>query len=171
MITDSLKVLAEAMGATGVNGDNIVTALNQLSKFFGGKDTAFHTEEAIRNLSEVAPTIQGAEKIAAIVDGSATAIDIPAGTEAIAPYAFYTFTDLETVTVPDGVATIGDYAFGGCTSIESITLPASITTIGEHAFSGCTALTAMTVGWVEGAVTGAPWGATNATITYAEAEE
>ena len=31
---------------------------------------------------------------------------------------------------------------------------------------GCTNLTTINVPWAEGAVAGAPWGATNATINY-----
>lgn len=48
------------------------------------------------------------------------------------------------------------------------TLSSGITNIGDSAFSGCTslALTTINVPWADGAVANAPWGATNATITY-----
>jgi hypothetical protein len=36
----------------------------------------------------------------------------------------------------------------------------------SSAFSGCTSLTTINAPWAEGAVSGAPWGATNATINY-----
>ena len=36
----------------------------------------------------------------------------------------------------------------------------------SSAFDGCTNLTDIKVPWAEGAVANAPWGATNATITY-----
>lgn len=38
--------------------------------------------------------------------------------------------------------------------------------IGNIIFNGCTNLTDIKVPWAEGEVAGAPWGATNATITY-----
>jgi hypothetical protein len=63
------------------------------------------------------------------------------------------------------VTEIGVYAFGECV-MSSITIPNSITTIGNNAFGDCNNLTDIYVGWAEGAVEGAPWGATRATIHY-----
>ena len=59
-----------------------------------------------------------------------------------------------------------EYAFQNCTSFTSITFKSTPTTIASSAFNGCTNLTDIKVPWAEGAVSGAPWGATNATITY-----
>ena len=38
--------------------------------------------------------------------------------------------------------------------------------IAENAFNYCTNLTTLNVPWASGAVAGAPWGATKATINY-----
>ena len=66
----------------------------------------------------------------------------------------------------DGVTAIGYYAFAGCSKLESVTLPSSITSIPSNAFTDCTNLKTINVPWAEGAISNAPWGATNATITY-----
>lgn len=70
------------------------------------------------------------------------------------------------VTLPDGIIKIDMFAFSNCTGLTSITfegIPSSIATL---AFDGCTNLKTINVPWAEGAVSGAPWGATNATINY-----
>ena len=95
---------------------------------------------------------------------------------------------MKNITIPEGVTSIGERAFHSCSQLQSIVIPASVTTIGEDAFSfcpklstitfnstpttlpylfvGCSQLTTINVPWSEGAVSGAPWGATKATINY-----
>lgn len=85
---------------------------------------------------------------------------------AIRPYAFYDCDSLTSISIPDSVTSIGNYAFDGCSSLRSITIPNSVTSIDEAAFRGCHNLTTINVPWAEGAVSGAPWGAINATINY-----
>ena len=115
---------------------------------------------------------------------------LPAGITIIGAYAFYGCTSLALSTLPAGITSIGGYAFNGCISLALSTLPAGITSIGTNAFYGCAGLTAITflgtpsgvisptafstcnnllvirVPWASGAKTGAPWGATKATIIY-----
>lgn len=57
--------------------------------------------------------------------------EVPAGTTAIADYAFSTCQELDKVVVPEGVTAIGERAFIG---LSQVILPASVTTIGEYAF-------------------------------------
>lgn len=71
-----------------------------------------------------------------------------------------------TVVIPDDVTSIMSGVFSGCTSLTSITIPDSVTNIGKSAFAGCTNLKTINCGFAEGAVSDAPWGATNATINY-----
>lgn len=66
----------------------------------------------------------------------------------------------------NNITNIEPYAFYGCNTIIAITIPNSVTSIGEQAFGNCTNLTTINIPWSEGAVDGAPWGATNATINY-----
>ena len=65
-----------------------------------------------------------------------------------------------------GYTKVRDYAFISCTSLTSITFKGTPNAIAANAFNGCTNLTDIKVPWAEGAVSGAPWGATNATIAY-----
>lgn len=77
-------------------------------------------------------------------------------------------TALTSFTIPTNCVIIEDKAFNGDTSLTSVTFVGQPTSIHPTAFQGCTALTDMYVPWAEGAVKGAPWGATSATIHYGE---
>lgn len=76
---------------------------------------------------------------------SNTKIDIIPGTVSISVFAFFSYTELTSVTIPDSVTSIGDYAFFGCTGLTSIVVPDSVTSIGAAAFGGCTGLTSVTI--------------------------
>lgn len=102
---------------------------------------------------------------------------------------FYGCTKLKTIDMPK-IVNIADNTFNGCSGLEEVDLPASLRVIRDYAFANatslrkviirsttmsyivgtafnnCTNLTDIYVGWAEGAVGGAPWGATNATIHY-----
>lgn len=68
--------------------------------------------------------------------------------------------------IPEGVKTIGYWAFNNCTGLTTLTFKGTPDSIDAAAFEGCTILTTINVPWAEGAVAGAPWAATNATINY-----
>ena len=76
-----------------------------------------------------------------------------------------TFTD-----IPASVATLANKAFGGIwknkAAPHAIVFKGTPTTISESAFFNNAGITDIYVPWSEGDVAGAPWGATNATITY-----
>ena len=91
---------------------------------------------------------------------------LPEGLISIGNNTFYGCTSLALTSLPESLTSIGIRAFQGCTSLTSITFKGTPTTIESSAFSGCTNLTEIKVPWSEGAVSGAPWGATNATIIY-----
>ncbi len=73
-------------------------------------------------------------------------VTIPDGVTNIGGEAFALCTSLTNVTIPDSVDSIGVDAFGRCTSLGSITIPNSVTSIGADAFYGCSSLTNVTLG-------------------------
>ncbi|MBO8426338.1 MAG: leucine-rich repeat domain-containing protein [Firmicutes bacterium] len=77
-----------------------------------------------------------------------TSITIPDSVTTIGEYAFYSCSNLTTVTFGENsqLASIGSYAFPGCSSLTSINIPDSVTTIGECAFYSCSNLTTVTFG-------------------------
>src|SRR5574344_301328 len=72
---------------------------------------------------------------------------------------------LTSITIPSSVTSIGAGALAN-NSLTSVTIPNSVTSIGEDAFSDNTLLKTISIDNTSGTITGSPWGATNATITY-----
>ena len=95
-------------------------------------------------------------------------VTLPDSIEYIDDYAFQDCAALKTVVFSKNLKTIGDSAFTGCTSLESVVIPEGCSTleIETSAFSGCTNLATITVHKAEGSISGAPWGATNATVVW-----
>ena len=91
---------------------------------------------------------------------------LPAGITSIGNNAFNSCGKLALTSMPAGITSIGSYSFSNCTGLTTITFEGTPQSIDSHAFSGSTKLTTINVPWAEGAVAGAPWGATNATINY-----
>ena len=91
---------------------------------------------------------------------------LPAGITSIGNNAFNSCVKLALTSMPAGITSIGSYSFSNCTGLTTITFEGTPQSIDSHAFSGSTKLTTINVPWAEGAVAGAPWGATNATINY-----
>lgn len=82
------------------------------------------------------------------------------------PNYFYGCPNLVGVTLSQFVTTLGSQAFYGCIGLKSITIPSSVTSIASNAFTGCSNLTTITVNKAQGSISGAPWGATNATVVW-----
>lgn len=90
----------------------------------------------------------------------------PQSTAVIQGQTFWGCSSLTNIQIPEGPREIRWQAFAYCTALETIRIPASVTTIQLEVFAECTALHDIYVGFAEGAVSGAPWGAPNATIHY-----
>lgn len=65
---------------------------------------------------------------------------IPNGVEAIGENAFYTCSELTTITIPETVTSIGESAFEYCKSLTSVSLPESLTSIDDNGFANCSNL-------------------------------
>ena len=77
-------------------------------------------------------------------------------------------TNLKSVTGMEGITEILSNTFDSCTSLTNITIPSSITSIDSTAFINCTNLTQITINKAQDSISGAPWGAPNATVTWQE---
>lgn len=71
------------------------------------------------------------------------------------------------MSIHSGINIINPAAFANCTGLTSVTFEGKPSgNMAKNIFQGCVNLTEIKVPWAEGAVANAPWGATNATITY-----
>ena len=64
----------------------------------------------------------------------------------IGEYAFYSCSELTSVTIGNSVTSIGKCAFKNCSRLTSVTLPNSVTTIGDSAFYSCYEMASVTIG-------------------------
>ena len=91
---------------------------------------------------------------------------LPVGVTNIWSYTFADCSEIKTIEFHENIDIIDMFAFYNCTGLTSVTFKGTPSTIINNAFNKCTNLTNIYVPWAEGAVSGAPWGATNATIHY-----
>ena len=137
---------------------------------------------------QLPPTVTSIEEGAFNNSLSLQSIQLPDAITEIGDNAFTLCQNLATIQFPSSLITIGTSAFDSCV-FTSLQLPAGLQTIKARAFNRnpvlttvtfqgtptsivstafglCSKLTTINVPWAEGAVAGAPWGATNATIHY-----
>ena len=169
---EAIQALTAAVGGeTPEKVLQTVDALKQLYVAMGG-DVANVADistipDAVGKLATVAGEM--ADSVGMFIDvieGDIVNLQIPKGVTTIGDAAFYSCTSLASVTILDGVTTIGDGAFSNCTNLASVTIHEGVTTIGSYAFSNMPTDSHIYCGFSEGDVSGAPWGATNATIVY-----
>lgn len=93
-------------------------------------------------------------------------LELPSQLESIGDRAFANGSLIQ-IEFPASLMTLGSNVFMNVRSLHTITFKGTPTTISVNAFSGMNAspLT-VNVPWAEGEVSGAPWGARNATINY-----
>lgn len=80
------------------------------------------------------------------------------------PNQLFSGSGATKIILPSAV-TIGE-SFQGSSKLAEVYIGPDCTTIGEAAFGGTKSGIVINCGFAEGAVTGAPWAATNATINY-----
>lgn len=84
--------------------------------------------------------------------------------------AFKNNTDIRAVILPKTVGYLTTDCFGSCANLEMVTFKRTLAdgtfNLSTIAFRNCPNLKTINVPWAEGEVSGAPWGATNATIRY-----
>lgn len=69
-----------------------------------------------------------------------TTLTIPSTITEVAPYTFFSVTNLRKVELPDNFKEVGNSAFEKCTSLKSVNFPESLRRIGKRAFRGLAAL-------------------------------
>jgi hypothetical protein len=146
-----------------MDGNVMIAVLPTSIKRIG--QSAFYGCEALRKIY-VPNTVNE-------IDSSAfarcTALETFSFPQSASKISFQTFAECSSVAnvhIPEGLREIQFQAFANCTNLSKIRIPASVTTIDARAFEGCTALHDIYVGFSEGVVPGAPWGASYATIHY-----
>lgn len=92
--------------------------------------------------------------------------NIPAGVTEIPQNCFYWCSGITSMTLHSNITTIGSSSFYKNENLTMVTFKGTPTSIDSSAFSSCTNLKTINVPWASGAIAGAPWGATNATINY-----
>ena len=90
---------------------------------------------------------------------------LPSGITRIGTGAFRACSKLAITRIPSGVTTISSAAFYNCGSLREITFEGTPTSIATNAF-GSTGIVVINCPWVEGTVSGAPWGASKAQVNY-----
>lgn len=93
-------------------------------------------------------------------------INLSESIDTIQPYAFRYCDRLTQITIPNSVKTIKESAFIYCSALETAVIGNGITSIDSYAFTGCDALKTITINKPQDSVSGAPWGATNATVVW-----
>lgn len=96
---------------------------------------------------------------------SLTNVKLPKSLSKLGKYAFYS-SGLQSIVIPNSVTDIEYGAFYYCRSLTEVKIGNGITSINSQTFTNCTALTDIYIDKAEGGISGAPWGATNATIHW-----
>ena len=171
-LTDKLTAIANAIREKDGTSDKMALAEmpSKIAAIQVGGATEPYTEETYdANGNLISATLHGYTSIRARAFKEClnlASISLPSGLTSIGNDVFNGCSNLALTSLPSSLTSIGVRAFEKCSSLTSITFEGTPSTIDSSAFTNCTKLTTINVPWAEGAVAGAPWGATNATINY-----
>lgn len=154
-----------SIGAQAFDGDKALATINLLDTITTIGGYAFRACSAL-TLSKLPTSLTTLGMYAFQACAKVAIAALPASLTTIGKFAFHGCTAMTVKEIPATVTTIDEDSFYGCTGLTSLTFKGTPTTISATAFGGCTNLTEIKVPWAEGAVANAPWGATNAAITY-----
>ena len=98
-------------------------------------------------------------------------IDIPKNVKQLPSGFMYNSPRITEINIHNEVTTINSDAFGNNVyninyTLTDVTIPSSVETIGNNVFTRCTNLTTITINKPQDSISGAPWGATNATVVW-----
>lgn len=91
---------------------------------------------------------------------------IPDNVEIIGSASFVTNNGIETIIVPNSVKTIKVSAFWSMYNLKEINIGSGVVNIDANAFNAVPNLTTININKSENAISGSPWGATNATVNW-----
>ena len=95
-----------------------------------------------------------------------TITEIPSGVTTIPMNCFSTCTAIPHMKLHSGIKSLNDSCFQSCSAMSTVTFEGKPSSIASTAFRYCANIKTINVPWGSGEVSGAPWGATNATINY-----
>ena len=157
-----------AKGGTVSSGDGLEDFASDIASIpsgGGGSDLIDLIERDIASINIPDTTTQiGAHAFHSCL--SLTSVTMPSSVTSIDADAFRECSNLTSVTMPSSLKSISNNAFRGCFNLPSVTIPSSVTSISSSAFYGCSNLATITVNKAEDSITGAPWGANNATVVW-----
>lgn len=119
------------------------------NSFCGCEGTAAFTVEegnpAMKSVDGVLFTQDGKTLLRYPPQKAGTHYDVPAGVEAIGPYAFDNCQQLQSISLPMGLKRIGWSAFEGCVFLESVAVPLTLREIELYAFLDCISLSSLSL--------------------------
>ena len=184
---------AEANSVAGITADMIAEgglAEVNLPNATTIKQYAFYSDKALVNISM--PKVTDIRNAAFAECSNLAITSLPSELTVLGSGCFTKCKELQLTELPDTLTVIDASVFSSCSKLAITEIPASVRTIGAGAFSFCTFpsitfkgkpismygafqnnsnIKIINVPWAEGAVADAPWGATNAVVTYNYTEE
>lgn len=161
-ITRTVNVSCEMVAGTYDANDNLLKTWDEL---IADKDLTIRASSRLGDGAKMISTSAASGDASAFTDVKKIIMLSDPDIRHIGGTAFRSCVNIETFILPDKLEYIDQMAFWGCTGMTSITIPSSvkyiIDTRSKEAFRGCSNLTTI---YYKGTASGAPWGATNATV-------